>query len=151
MCGPRLETQGLHYQDNLVQDFAESRISSYTAEAHSDISRGEQAGRIPQEKLVKQLGAPTVRFCATNERVGQKRPRKGWAFSEKLCESNVQCTGDSLRHSGLKEDSGTPSGSQPTEGQTRAKRLSEEPSRQTRESGWKDSLVLWIGLLADTE
>ena len=56
MCSSRLETQGLHYQDNLVQDFAESRISSYTAEAYSDISRDEQAGRIPQEKLVKQLG-----------------------------------------------------------------------------------------------
>ena len=56
MCGLRLETQGLHYQDNLVQDFAEFRISSFTAKAHSDIRRGEQAGRIPQEKLVKQLG-----------------------------------------------------------------------------------------------
>ena len=76
MCGLRLETQGLHYQDNLVQDFAEFRISSFTAKAHSDIRRGEQAGRIPQEKLVKQLGASTVRFYVTNERIGQKRQRE---------------------------------------------------------------------------
>ena len=55
VCSSGLRTQDLHYRDNLVQDFAESRISSYATEAYSDISRDEQAGRMPQEELVKQF------------------------------------------------------------------------------------------------
>ena len=38
VCSSGLGTQDLHYRDNLVQDFAESRISSYATEAYSDIS-----------------------------------------------------------------------------------------------------------------